>query len=743
MPDSFVSHNLAVLDAERSARIKGIFSRGMQLARQAYESKSSLEDFGGKMMDRSLVGTHLNFAHGLLKLGDVDSVQKACHIISEILDMQETHPLHPHRGNWPRWVGDEEVTDLNSAPFILRWFIPLLITYENHLTSEMLTRCQHCLHLALEEIERLNVSVTYTNIHLKCIFALIVGGQWLDDLHFQITGKQLWDKWVDFTVKSGAPREYNSATYMGMNLTMLAKLQHYARDPHIRLQARVMYERFWLHAILHLHKPTRQLTGPHARCYWHSMISGKERLNEIMWRETGWTWLIEPGPYQKQKTVILPANIELALTQHWMPTFAARWLAIQDQVLPFEVRETASRDEGYDLTTFHTASFALGTASRTYDTGTGLSAIEMMANHMMLHYRDPEQPGGWGMMYSRYVVNDQHWGSIRSFSFRPTTNFFDQGEFAGIQQRNKAICLYALKPLHDTYVRSLKIVVVFQSGADLDQVWVNDKPVQWGTYKETMHAADWIIVDDGAVYIGICPLNPSCLGRETPILFEQGPLGEMFLSIYNYKGPEKRFWEYASLSGAYWSGNIRAGFVIEVGEKSDYSSALAFLNHLRKSRLNDIVDDNHNRLVTYSSGNDKLRLEYDLLHTKPGERWLNEDLYDPPHLLSPLAVQGDSGVLNAGSATLITNPQPVWFIAQELDLENRCWIAVNPQSKTTPIKIKTPFGAITSSAWGMGSIAWHASPSGEMHVIIDTVRKPEDLEVPEGISVHYRQTSVE
>jgi len=40
------------------------------------------------------------------------------------------------------------------------------------------------------------------------------------------------------------------------------------------------------------------------------------------------------------------------------------------------------------------------------------------------------------------------------------------------------------------------------------------------------------------------------------------------LSIYNYyQGEEKRFWEYSSLSGHFYKGNIKAGFVFEAGDR--------------------------------------------------------------------------------------------------------------------------------------------------------------------------------
>ena len=353
----------------------------------------------------------------------------------------------------------------------------------------------------------------------------------------------------------------------------------------------------------------------------------------------------------------------------------------------------------------------------------------------MLHYARPDQPGGWGMIYSRYVVNDQHWGTLRSFSFRPTTNFFDQGHFAGVQIRNKAIALYALRPLYDTYVTSLKTVIAFQSGKNIEQVWVNGRPVRWEEYAESLQAEDWIIVEDGAVYVAIRPLEPTCLSRETPIHFERGPLGELFLSIYNYRGVEKRFWDYASLGGAYWGGNLRAGFIIEVAERIEYVSAADFLHHLRQTLIEDVEDGEHIRTVTYQSGDDELALSYDLWNTEPKERRINDVVFQAPNLASPLAVQGDSGALSVGNAILTTNPQPVWLIAQEIDSVQSIWIAVNPEDRPTPLRLETPGGIITAAEWGMGRLEWHASVEGEETLIVDTRVALVDLQVPEGVTV--------
>jgi len=730
-------------DAERASRITGVFARGIEAARKTYKTYRQGVTYYGDAQDRALVGGPLLLAHALLRQGDDDS-KLAAEIVHDLVEMQERHPRHPHRGNWPRWVGDNEITDLNSGPFILRWLIPLLIEHGHQLPPELQARCRECVHLGLAELERTNVSVIYTNIHLMSTFALIVGGQWLRDTHFQELGKQRWAHWVRYTVQSGAPREFNSVTYMGMDLTMLDKLQQYALDPEIRFQARLLHERVWLHVALHFHRPTGQLAGPHSRMYWGAMLSGRAHLTDILWRETGWPWTVEPGPYT-DRPLRLPSSLELALTEHRLPPTAKSWLETQEAAMPYEVREAASVEDGLDLTTYFSPGYALGTCSRTYSVGTDCLAIELMANYMMLHYARPGRPGGWGMMYSRYVVNDQHFGALLSFPGRPPSNFYDQGHFAGVQVRNKAIGLYALMPQHNNQISSLKSVVAFQSGGDLEKIWVNGVQVHVADLPRSLELGDWVIIQDGAVYVGVRPLEPSCLGRETPLMLERGPLGELWVTAYNYRGVSKRFWDYGSLGGAYWNGNLRAGCVVEVAERTAYDSAASFLMHLRLAEIEDTVDDRRVRTVSYRSGGDELSIEYDLWNTRPGGRRINGAVYDPPNLRSPCAVQGDSGKLEVGEATLETHPQQVWLIAQELaptfggtiDGRNRAWIAVNPQDRPTPLTFRTPLGVVSAEAWGMGRLEWRAPVEGGQSLIVEALAEPEGLRVPEGIEVRY------
>jgi hypothetical protein len=648
----------------------------------------------------------LALAHALLREGEVD---EAAAIVDAVLDTQEREPGHPYRGNFLWLADDPEVVDLNAVQFVLRGLIPLLIDEGQKLPAATLARCQDALRLALLEEERLDVAPTYTNIHLQSLFALVVGGEWLGDSRLAALGRERWARWVAFTVGSGAPHEFNSPSYAGIDLLALAAVHTYATDPLVLLQARLMYERVFLHVALHLHRPTRQIAGPNCRSYWGAMAQGHSVAKEILWRETGWEWLVETPP----------ASLDLALTELWLPDSVQSWLERQPDALPCEVRETANRAEGFDLTTYLTPRYALGSAARTYGIGQDDFYIEHQANYLLLHY---QRPDGWGMAYSRFVMNDRHRGKLGAAPDRPSSiNFYDQGRFAGAQAANRAIALYALEPQHDE-IFSIKTVVVFRPIEELEAVRVGSELVGPADLPREVPAGEWVVVTDGAVHVGVRPLEPSNLGRAVPTVLERGPDGELWLTITNYRGAPKRFWDYASLRGAFWRGNLRAGYVLEVIDRADTPDAAAFLDHLRRAVVEDEVDDHHLRRVHFHRDGPDVELRYDLWRTEPAGRSIDGRPYEPPMLASPVAVQGDGGTLTLDAATATTAAQPLWLARIGTD----GWAIVNPVDRPTPLSLELPGVRLSAESWGAGRIEWR-----DGRVSLDCLREPVGLRVEE------------
>jgi hypothetical protein len=107
-------------------------------------------------------------------------------------------------------------------------------------------------------------------------------------------------------------------------------------------------------------------------------------------------------------------------------------------------------------------------------------------------------------------------------------------------------------------------------------------------------------------------------------------------------------------------------------------------------------------------------------------------------LASPLAVQGDRGVLTLRGATLRTEPKPVWLIVQDLDPAERVYSAVNPEASPTWLQLETPGGTVSIERFGLGRLEWRQPASGPAEVIIDTLDEPVSVTAPAGVTVRRR-----
>jgi hypothetical protein len=117
------------------------------------------------------------------------------------------------------------------------------------------------------------------------------------------------------------------------------------------------------------------------------------------------------------------------------------------------------------------------------------------------------------------------------------------------------------------------------------------------------------------VYIGLMLLIPTQLGHEAPaVLWRDGQ--ETVLSIYNYRGPAKVFWEYRTLSGPFFKGNVCNGFALRVAPRRDYGSLADFLVALGQTPLSDEVVGGRRR-IGFGEGATSLTLEYDLRDMQP------------------------------------------------------------------------------------------------------------------------------
>ena len=119
-----------------------------------------------------------------------------------------------------------------------------------------------------------------------------------------------------------------------------------------------------------------------------------------------------------------------------------------------------------------------------------------------------------------------------------------------------------------------------------------------------------VAIATGDVYIGIRTLAPTRLGHGPDVrVWHDGQ--ELIVSVFNYEGPPKGFWEYRSLGGPFLKGNVKNGVVLRLADRSNNSSLAEFKASLTETALTDTVDGSL-RTITLGSGKEALALTYDL-----------------------------------------------------------------------------------------------------------------------------------
>jgi hypothetical protein len=165
----------------------------------------------------------------------------------------------------------------------------------------------------------------------------------------------------------------------------------------------------------------------------------------------------------------------------------------------------------------------------------------------------------------------------------------EEGVFSTAQVGSQAIVAYGLMPRGQRSVESLRL--------DIRLLGVDG---------EIEYQEGAVVFTDGEVYVGIVPLKPDNLGHSADVtVWRDGD--ETVISIINYEGPAKVFWEYRSLGGPFWKGNVRNGFVLWIASRGEFESESAFLSALQAIALSDEVEGT-SRTIRFGD----VTLEYDV-----------------------------------------------------------------------------------------------------------------------------------
>ena len=607
------------------------------------------------------------FASKLLANGTPEDIALAEKVLTAVMACQETRQDDPHYGNFWWYREDEMVEDLNAVEFVLSALIPMMIEHGDRLSPNMQKRVKASIRLGLEEIERLNVLVAYTNVAAKDITNTCLGGELLGDPKIAARGYKKMAEWMAFTDQFGTTFEYNSPTYTRVTLNALHHLITHVKHPNTKIRAQIMATRLGLSTALHIHPKTGRWAGPHSRAYHPTVVAETKPEIEMLDR-----WI---------KDGTLPA-----------------WLrdAVDHRPEMFEITETAYPPMNLGLTTYH---------SKSFDLGTNVTGLGDQSNVLIAHYDRPDQEKP-GVFYTRYLINDKWLGDFYHDTDRSTSrNLSDEGKFYGIQNGPRAIGLYV--PSGGRRISSVKAALIWTGRDQIDEIWVGDQKIE--SLPVDVPKDKTIVIGSGTIYQAIRPLTRTDLGRNAPIrLREQA--GDLVLEIYNYLGPTKSFWD-QGWPGAFYKGKPQCGFYTEMTERSNYPNGQAFAQVINKGIFTDQTEAPYvyagqgERLwtVEYARNPFKLGLEVDLMAWKLKRRWNETGNLGWPMLESSIAKSNRTGTVQVNNATLTCGKEAGWLFASP---KTNRWVAGYHGLKSAPITLTVPNGKVEIDAFSTGTIVW-------------------------------------
>ncbi|TAK54879.1 MAG: hypothetical protein EPO22_15125 [Dehalococcoidia bacterium] len=633
----------------------------------------------------------LAYAHVLLRAGDVDRAQRA---VRGVLGMQETREGDAHCGNFRWLLEDAGVNDLNGVEFMLDELIPLLREYREALGDGLCEEMRRAIALGLEEIERLDVHPSYTNIALSDIANSVLGGELLGEARWVERGAERLDEWLAFTDASGAPHEFNSPTYLGVDILRAAAVAEHARDRGVAFRARVAEERLWQHVAAHWHPGLAQLGGAHSREYFDGWSGAGGLLKLLIWRLLGSVELRRETPYARRSRE--EGHVPVALATLHCPDYVQTML--REKAYPFVARETADAARGIDITTHMTADYVLGTASRSYAVGSPPEPWPAFTS-MHLYFRR-DGPPGYGALYSRYAIDD----SVPGEGGHRGDDHYDVGQHVAAQHGNVAIVAYGLTPrLRASH--SCRLSVRLLGFGEGDEAWVGERRVD--AWPAPVAAGETVAIATGDIHITLVPLAPSDMGHGAPIeLTREG--GVVSLDIYNYKGQAKSFWEHRSQAGPFYKGNVRNAFAIEVAGRSDYPDVDAWRRRAAQLRVSDAVDDQYRRTITCTTPDGAVSMTYSLWDMSLIERRADGEVIAPP-MSRAGAASGDGPQLvvsreastELGRLTVESDASAKWVFADD---DARRYVVVRPSDAAAAMRLRTPDTVIGCDAFGFRRI---------------------------------------
>jgi hypothetical protein len=537
---------------------------------------------------------------------------------------------------------------------------------------------------------------------------LIVAGQELHAAEAIPKGKEKLQAVLDGITahRLGTVSEFNNLTYYCVNFTALSILTRYADEEAIRIKARMLEERLWLDFASRYQPEIAHVAGPYDSAYTATLVGGSAAAIPNIERTFDSHALLDFAVAMKSYN----PPVELS----WIPIIAAlmpycpdyiRQIAME-KTYPYEVRGVSASDQTgnlplthMDLHTFLSRKWALGSQSRDWlDGHSDAACVAHWGKRLPVRTMKD-----FKTMFSHYQMN----GSGLDFraSVQP-----ELGREESIQDGGTVLMCYkpktqALRAIRykDTYEHGLKqmgVVLEIPLYDEIDELFLDGKALDPASPDVTAECGErtWICLRDGDVYVGIHPLMPTRLGGSS--LRIRRPGSDLFtIAIQNLDVETARAIPDGELD------RCKNGFVLEMGDRSQYATLENFRRKLEAGRVSDEVSAGDVRSVRYTNGDQSLSLAYNIVTEAPVVRAVNGHPVEYPLFKCPDAWITDrpmQGGLTVGTANLQTDRDAyVWLVSNPA---RNIYAAYHTDDARVSMRLRLPQGRVDASRMGYGKV---------------------------------------
>ena len=523
----------------------------------------------------------------------------------------------------------------------------------------------------------------------------------------------------------GTHQERGDTFYLGITLGNLKMLARYAKDPIARLRAELGVEKILFEENTNYHPGLRRRV---------SRISRRYRIDDLLLRQD-----VPRGVLHtlSKKGVLIETDkeevhgistvnfhacqpVRVALLAPWGPEWETH--AIDDKPLP---------------------SWSISTNHVRHRMNPPVHDMTYLGKHYGLSCMDADIGSEWPVLAvwkrtERDVEHLEDLGILWPWPYLngKLVNYTNQQEpriletncpQASLQHHNKMI--HVVRPVERVFthgklkqgIRSFSSrILAYMYAVTKDRgLYVNGDRIT--DFPVTAKQGDVITLGDGVSYVGLIPLPATDLGRNIEVEIRlDHPRLELESFVLNATDPlpdDDTTW--AKLHDA------SAGWIIEMGDQTEYGSFQKFQAHMQEARVTRRWDADKKVLhVGYTSGSDHLELGVNCGYVRTEQR----DRYiEPKDLLADVRVNGqspwlpieidlDSPIGQLGTAARLEKAGAVLETAKgqmallKVERVTGTYTAVNPFVDPTPLRLTTPEGAVLQTDGPAGMARIHFRP---------------------------------